>query len=58
MNIIEAPKSKFLINKSTRILYAPIYKDGTIGAWTTYERAMELVKFFHLTTLIKKEFIA
>ena len=46
------------MNKPTRTLYAPIYSDGTMGTWTTYERAMELMKFFHLTTMIEKEFLA
>ena len=58
MSIIKAPTSKFLMDKPTKTLYAPIYKDGTIGAWTTYDKAMELIKFFHLTTMIEKEFLA
>lgn len=58
MTIIKAPKSKFLMDKPTRTLYAPIYSDGTMGTWTTYERAIELMKFFHLTTMIEKEFLA
>lgn len=58
MTIIKAPKSKFLMDKPTRILYAPIYKDGRMGTWTTYERAIELMKFFNLTTMIEKEFLA
>jgi hypothetical protein len=58
MSIIKAPRSNFLIDKPTRTLYAPIYKDGTMGAWTTYEKAMELMKVFHLTTMIEKEFLA
>lgn len=58
MSIIKAPRSKFLMDKPTRTLYAPIYKDGTMGTWTTYEKAMELMKFFHLTTMIEKEFLA
>lgn len=58
MTIIKAPKSKFLKDKPTRTLYAPIYKDGTMSAWTTYDKAVELMKFFHLTTMIEKEFLA
>lgn len=46
------------MDKPTRTLYAPIYKDGTMGAWTTYEKAIEIMKFFHLTTMIEKEFLA
>lgn len=58
MSIIKAPKSNFLKGKPTRTLYAPIYKDGTMGTWTTYDKAMELMKFFRLTTMIEKEFLA
>ena len=58
MTIIKTPTSKFLAGKPTRTLYAPIYKNGIMGTWTTYERAMELMKFFNLTTMIEKEFLA
>ena len=58
MVIIKAPKSTFLKDKPTYKLYAPIYKDGAMGTWTTYDRAVELMEFFHLTTMIEKEFLA
>lgn len=58
MSIIKMPTSKFLKDKPTKTLYAPIYKDGTMGTWTTYDRAIELMKFFNLTTMIEKEFLA
>lgn len=56
MNIIKRHISPTLANKPTRKLYAVLYSNG-IGAWTTYDKAIEEAERFGRYTIIEDTFI-
>lgn len=56
MNIIKRHANPELINKPTRKLYAVLYNNG-IGAWTTFDKAVEQAEFFGRSTIIEDTFI-
>jgi len=56
MNIIKRHISPTLANKPTRKLYAVLYSKG-IGAWTTYDKAIEEAERFGRYTIIEDTFI-
>lgn len=56
MNIIKRHANPELINKPTRKLYAVLYSDG-IGAWTTFDKAIEQAERFGRRTIIEDTFI-